>query len=74
MAQDGDYDLIAIRPQATRHVLEFNPHGYPYGGTNSLVALVECFGHRVIGVDDGTGYEKHVPRTNIWNPSARREV
>jgi hypothetical protein len=74
MAQDGDYDLIAIRPQATRHVLEFNPHGYPYGGTNSLVALVECFGRRVIGVDDGTGYEKHVPRTNIWNLSARREV
>lgn len=67
---NGDYDLIAIQPRATRHVLEFNPHGYPYGGTGSLVALVECFGHRVVGVDDGTGYEKYVPRTNIWKPSA----
>lgn len=71
---NGDYDLIAIQPRATRHVLEFNPHGYPYGGTGSLVALVECFGHQVVGVDDGTGYEKYVPRTNIWKPSASSNV
>ena len=71
---NGDYDLIAIQPRATRHVLEFNPHGYPYGGTGSLVALVECFGHQVVGVDDGTGYEKYVPRTNIWKPSASSGV
>ncbi|PCE26243.1 hypothetical protein BWP39_17115 [Paraburkholderia acidicola] len=71
---NGDYDLIAILPRATRHVLEFNPHGYPYGGTGSLVAMVECFGHQVVGVDDGTGYEKYVPRTNIWKPRARRVV
>lgn len=67
---NGDYDLIAIRPGATRHVLEFNPHGYPYGGTGSLVAMVQCFGHRVVGVEDGTGYEKYVPCTNIWKPRA----
>ena len=71
---NGDYDLIAIQPRAARYVLEFNPHGYPYGGTGSLVALVECFGHQVVGVDDGTGYEKYVPRTNIWKPSAGRDV
>jgi hypothetical protein len=71
---NGDYDLISIQPRATRHVLEFNPHGYPYGGTGSLVALVECFGHQVVGVDDGTGYEKYVPRTNIWKPSASPDV
>lgn len=71
---NGDYDLIAIRPQATRHVLEFNPHGYPYGGTACLIAMVECFGHQVAGVEDGTGYEKYVPRTNIWKPRARRVV
>jgi hypothetical protein len=71
---NGDYDLIAIRPRATRHVLEFNPHGYPYGGTGSLVALVECFGHQVVGVDDGTEYEKYVPRTNIWKPSTSSDV
>jgi hypothetical protein len=71
---NGDYDLIAIQPRAPRHVLEFNPHGYPYGGIGSLVALVECFGHQVVGVDDGTGYEKYVPRTNIWKPSASPDV
>ncbi|WP_126226179.1 hypothetical protein [Burkholderia ambifaria] len=71
---NGDYDLIAIRPRATRHVLEFNPYGYPYGGTGSLVALVECFGHQVVGIGDGTGYEKYVPRTNIWKPRAGRVV
>ncbi|WP_152554469.1 hypothetical protein [Burkholderia sp. A1] len=71
---NGDYDLIAIQPRETRHALEFNPHGYPYGGTASLVAMVQCFGHRVVGVDDGTGYEKYVPRTNIWKPRANRVV
>jgi hypothetical protein len=71
---NGDYDLISIQPRATRHVLEFNPHGYPYGGNGSLVALVECFGHQVVGVDDGTGYEKYVPRTNIWKPSPSPNV
>ncbi|MBN3727951.1 hypothetical protein [Burkholderia sp. Ac-20379] len=70
----GDYDLVGILPQATRHVLAFNPHGYPYGSTGSLVAMVECFGHRVVGVDDGTGYEKYVPCTLIWKPRARRAV
>ncbi|MGC8210253.1 hypothetical protein [Ralstonia pseudosolanacearum] len=72
--RNGDYDLVAIRARETRHALEFNPHGYPYGGTGSLVALVECFGHRVVGVDDGTGYEKYVPRTNIWKPRGSRVV
>jgi hypothetical protein len=70
----GDYDLIAIRSLEIRHALEFNPHGYPYGGTGSLVTMVQCFGHRVVGVDDGTGYEKYVPRTNIWRPRAGRVV
>lgn len=71
---NGDFDLIEIQPRATRHALDFNPHGYPYGGTDSLVALVECFGHRVVGIDDGTGYETYVPRTNIWQPSASSDV
>lgn len=71
---DGDYDLIGIKPRDARHALEFNPHGYPYGGVSSLIALVECFGHRVIGVDDGTGYAEHVTRTNFWKPRARHDL
>lgn len=71
---DGDYDLVGVLQKGTNHQLVFNPHGYPYGGTGSLVALTECFGHRVVGVDDGTGYVKYVPRTNIWKPRASREL
>lgn len=65
---NGDYDLIAIRPQSTWHALEFNPHGYPYGGTGCLVAMVQCFGHRVVGIEDGTGYKKYLPPANVWKP------
>lgn len=53
---NGDYELVGVCQEGMRHFVAFNPHGYPYGGTGSLIALVECFGHRVVGVDDGTGF------------------
>lgn len=70
--QNGDYELVGVAREGERHFLAFNPHGHPYGGTGSLVALVECFGHRVIGVDDGIGYADHVARTEYWKPRAKR--
>lgn len=69
---EGDYDLVGVVEGDARYRLAFNPHGYPYGGTGSLVALVECFGHTVVGVEDGTGYAPHTPRANLWLPKARR--
>ena len=45
----GDYDLLGCRrqsPQTGR--LDFEPHGWPYGGTGCMRALIEAFGHCVI--------------------------
>jgi hypothetical protein len=65
---NGDYDFVAIVEESGRHYLAFNPNGYPYGGTGSMVAFVECFGHRVVGIEDGTGYARYVARTKFWKP------
>jgi hypothetical protein len=51
--RDGDYDLLGCQrrsPQVGR--LEFEPHGWPYGGSGCTRALVEAFGHRVTGEPD----------------------
>ncbi len=69
---ESDFDLVGVVEVNARCRLTFNPHGYPYGGTGSLVALVECFGHTVVGIEDGTGYAPHMPRTNLWLPKDRR--
>lgn len=69
---EGDYDLLGVVEGDARCRLAFNPHGYPYGGTGSLVALVECFGHAVVGIEDGSGYAPHKPRTNPWLPNKAR--
>jgi hypothetical protein len=66
---NGDYDFVGVVCEDGRHFVAFNPYGFPYGGTGSLVALVECFGHRVVGIDDGTGYVEYVARTEFWKPS-----
>lgn len=65
--ENGDYDLVGVRPSADDKArLEFDPHAFPYGGTGALRALVRAFGHRVIGVDDGTGYEPGDPQPPRW--------
>lgn len=62
----GDYQLIAIEEKDSKYRLAFNPHGYPYGGTSCMVALLECFGHTIVGIEDGTGYVIYAPRTAFW--------
>lgn len=71
---NGEYELIAVLQEGERHFVAFNPEAYPYGGTGSLVALVECFGHRVVGIEDGTGYVAYVPRNKFWRPRASRAL
>jgi hypothetical protein len=66
---NGDYNFVGVVCEDGRHFVAFNPYGFPYGGTGSIVALVECFGHRVVGIDDGTGYVEYVARTEFWKPS-----
>lgn len=59
--QNGDYDLIVCRMISSDLArIEFDPYGYPYGGTGCMKALIESFGFVVIGEDDGTGYIKYV--------------
>lgn len=36
--------------------LEFDSASWPYGGLTQLKNLVRVFSHRIIGIDDGTGY------------------
>jgi hypothetical protein len=68
---NGEYDLITIQENNDKYYLTFNPHAYPYGGTGCMVAFLECFGHKVIGIQDGTGYREHTPRNEFWQPKKR---
>jgi hypothetical protein len=70
---NGDYDCLTIQEENGKHYLMFNPYGYPYGGTGCMVAFLECFGHRIIGINDGTGYEKYTPQAEFWKPKKRRD-
>jgi hypothetical protein len=56
--KNGDYTLVACRlaPEG-RARLEFDPHGYPYGGTGCFHMLIQAFGFGVTGEDDGTGFQ-----------------
>ena len=46
------------RVEADRGRLEFEPNGWPFGGTGCLRMLAEAFGCRVVGEDDGSGYRE----------------
>ncbi len=55
---EGDYDVLGceqIEPGVGE--LQIDPHGYPYGGVSPLIALVEAFGFRVLGVNECGKYE-----------------
>jgi hypothetical protein len=56
--EDCDYDLLGCK-LVGGGVAEMciDPHGYPYGGVGSLIALVEAFGFTVLGVNEHGNYE-----------------
>jgi hypothetical protein len=62
---DGEYILMTIEDRGDSHHLLFNPLSYPFGGTGSMVAFLECFGHRIVSVNDGTGRIPFVPLGNL---------
>lgn len=43
----GDYELIKIEKVDNEGTLFYNPGGTPFGGTESLVQLIESFGNKV---------------------------
>ncbi|WP_152601865.1 MULTISPECIES: hypothetical protein [Burkholderia] len=64
---NGEYEIGGVTGDDAHPALSFHPFAYPYGGTGSLVALIECLGNEIVGMDDGTGLSPYrpVPR---WNP------
>jgi hypothetical protein len=68
----AEYDLLGVRRVSpTIGHLEFEPDAYPYGGTGALRALIAAFGHRIVGMDDGTGYAEGSFTSPRWTPSLR---
>lgn len=66
----SEYDLIGVRMiKPDNYRLEFDPHAYPYGGTQSLQKLISCLGHTIVAVDDGTGRVDTVDR----NPAKKQK-
>jgi hypothetical protein len=51
--RNGDYALLGCRRTSETHGrIEFDPHGFPYGGTERMRVLAESLGHRVVAVRD----------------------
>ena len=47
--KNGDCELIGCKKISEKiGQLEFIPQAHPYGGTDSMKALIESFGHRVV--------------------------
>ncbi len=54
----SEYSLVSCERTAPGTAeLRVEAHSYPYGGLNSLIALVEGFGFKVIGVNECGRYE-----------------
>ena len=54
----GEYELVnckVVGPGKGR--LEFYALAYPYGGVGCMVALIEAFGFKTTGIEDGTGFQ-----------------
>jgi len=64
---DGEYDLVGVRKLVAGQArFEISPHAYPYGGLDSVRALVRSFGHKINGFDDGTGYVRGDSQSPRW--------
>lgn len=62
--QGGDYDLLSCKMISSNVArLSFYAHGYPYGGTGCMQALVESFGFKVLMIDDGAS-PPYIPDTD----------
>ena len=61
---ESEYSFLGLKNRGnSQYHLAFNPHAYPFGGTESLQKLVSSFGFSITAVDDGTGRtEKNNPK------------
>jgi hypothetical protein len=44
---EGEYELIDLSVKGNKGTLYFDPFSLPFGGTESLVSLIESFGNKV---------------------------
>ena len=63
---NGDYSLIAlVKEQNNRGCLYYNPRAYPFGGTGSLIELIESFGNKI--TYDSWQKKKNPIAESEWN-------
>lgn len=68
----GDYELIKIEKSDNKGTLHYNPRGIPFGGTESLVQLIESFGNTVTYDSWHKGPHKRVQVR--WNFKLAKEL
>ena len=57
--QNGEYELRSCELVGLDNGrLDFFALAYPYGGVGCMVALIEAFGLKITGIQDGTGYRE----------------
>ncbi|WP_196892949.1 hypothetical protein [Aureivirga marina] len=62
---EGEYDLISIEKHYNKGKLTIEQHGIPFGGTESLVQLIEAFGNKV--THDSWHEGPHIRPEISWN-------
>ena len=69
---NGDYLLIdLVKEKDNRGILYYNPLGYPFGGSDSLIELIRAFGNQIIY----DLWHKGIPiRKSEWNYELARKL
>ena len=63
---NGDYSLIAVvKEQGDRGCLYYHPRAYPFGGSGSLIELLESFGNKI--TYDSWQKKKNPSAKSEWN-------
>ena len=70
---NSDYSLIAlVKEKENQGCLYYNPRAYPFGGSDSLVELIQSFGNKITY----NSWHKHINPTikSEWNFELAREL
>lgn len=67
----GDYEFISVKLiENNQALLEIEPRGWPYGGLDSLRALIRCYDHEILGFHTGDRpFVQGDPQAPIWKPT-----
>ena len=62
---NGDYSLISLVKEGDSGCLYYNPRAYPFGGSGSLIELIESFGNKI--TYDSWQKKKNPTAESEWN-------